>query len=585
MKKRIMSCFMALALCLTLLPTAALADDSNHTAGDHTGFTKLWMKADGTLMKGDDTWNVSTDGYGSYLPLNTGKYYLETALVLKNAYIAIRGVDVTLCLNDKTISCGDNTDPNYMIGVYYNNSQDQIAGHLTLTDCQNNDGKISGGSQKAVLVGGGSTLDMYGGTITSSSGYGVNVNSSGNDNKKTTFNMNGGTITGSSGYGVLLDGGTAAEFTMSGGTISNNKGRGVLVQGGTFTMKDGATITDNTVTGNNGGGVYVNSNSTFNMEGGTISNNKATGGSNSYGGGVFVTSGSKFNMSGTAQITGNTASTDGGGVFVDSGTTFTVSGTPTITGNNNIRNGSNVTNNVHLFNNTITIGTGGLTESESTKPQIGVTVDSKYAPTDGNPVAITSTNATETYKDYFVSDSDKCLTQFNSTDSTVELAAVPKTELTSRNTKITITNTGGFVYSGTEITPTVTVTYDGNTPLNLGTDYTVSYANNTNAGTATVIVTGKDNYTGEVTQRWTIDKRIISVSNVTLKDKVYNGKVEDDPNKVTGVIFENLPTGAAQPDYTIKSVTYTDANVSAKEQNIDVEVKKNASGSARFAPQ
>lgn len=157
MKKRIMSCFMALALCLTLLPTAALADDSNHTAGDHTGFTKLWMKADGTLMKGDDTWNVSTDGYGSYLPLNTGKYYLETALVLKNAYIAIRGVDVTLCLNDKTISCGDNTDPNYMIGVYYNNSQDQIAGHLTLTDCQNNDGKISGGSQKAVLVGGGST--------------------------------------------------------------------------------------------------------------------------------------------------------------------------------------------------------------------------------------------------------------------------------------------------------------------------------------------------------------------------------------------------------------------------------------------
>ena len=39
MKKRILSCLMALVLCLTLLPTAALAGETEGTAQDtHLGF-------------------------------------------------------------------------------------------------------------------------------------------------------------------------------------------------------------------------------------------------------------------------------------------------------------------------------------------------------------------------------------------------------------------------------------------------------------------------------------------------------------------------------------------------------------------
>ena len=50
-------------------------------------------------------------------------------------------------------------------------------------------------------------------------------------------------------------------------------------------------------------------------------------------------------------------------------------------------------------------------------------------------------------------------------------------------------------YTGSMITPNITVTYNGQT-LTLGKDYVVNYANNINTGNATVTVTGIGNYTG-----------------------------------------------------------------------------------------
>lgn len=59
------------------------------------------------------------------------------------------------------------------------------------------------------------------------------------------------------------------------------------------------------------------------------------------------------------------------------------------------------------------------------------------------------------------------------------------------------------VYSGSAITPAVTVTYDGTT-LTEGTDYTVAYSNNVNPGTATVTITGIGGYTGSTSVTFTI---------------------------------------------------------------------------------
>lgn len=58
-------------------------------------------------------------------------------------------------------------------------------------------------------------------------------------------------------------------------------------------------------------------------------------------------------------------------------------------------------------------------------------------------------------------------------------------------------------FTGSAIEPEITVT-DGENTLTLGTDYTVSYSDNINAGTATAKITGKGNYSGTVEKTFTI---------------------------------------------------------------------------------
>lgn len=68
-----------------------------------------------------------------------------------------------------------------------------------------------------------------------------------------------------------------------------------------------------------------------------------------------------------------------------------------------------------------------------------------------------------------------------------------------------------YTYDGTEKTPDVTVT-NGSTTLTKGTDYTVSYSNNINAGTATVTISGAGSYIGAIKETFTINKASQSVA-------------------------------------------------------------------------
>lgn len=97
------------------------------------------------------------------------------------------------------------------------------------------------------------------------------------------------------------------------------------------------------------------------------------------------------------------------------------------------------------------------------------------------------------------------------------------------------------VYTGSPITPlpTVTVTLDGVvTTLELGRDYTLTYSNNTNAGTATVTVTGTGNYTGTLSNTWTI---LGATLVVTANDQsyFYDGSLHGEP--VTAVAVNDQP--------------------------------------------
>jgi len=68
-----------------------------------------------------------------------------------------------------------------------------------------------------------------------------------------------------------------------------------------------------------------------------------------------------------------------------------------------------------------------------------------------------------------------------------------------------IQDIAAVTYSSEALTPAVTVK-DGTTELIKDTHFTVSYTDNTNAGTATVTITGIGDYTGTVTKTFTINK-------------------------------------------------------------------------------
>lgn len=78
-----------------------------------------------------------------------------------------------------------------------------------------------------------------------------------------------------------------------------------------------------------------------------------------------------------------------------------------------------------------------------------------------------------------------------------------------------IANIPSVTYNTRAHTPDVTVTFNGST-LEAGKDYDVAYTNNINAGTATVTVTGKGNFTGTASKDFAIAQAYLSVENQTV---------------------------------------------------------------------
>lgn len=363
MKKRVLSLFVALALCFSMLPTAALAEeagaapdaanaDSTYTAGEDAGLAGgeddsapddtdggdtdssgemqdgeadaaaeagthtahcVCGKDSGTTVNGH-THNTSTTWTATdALPGTAGSYYLTQSV--SGDWTVPEG-EVNLCLNGQTIS-GSIT-----VGS---------GATLTLTDCTD-----SGRVQGEVTVNGG-TFELYGGTITGGVQVGIK---GGSYQTGSNFTMYGGTISGhnassGSGGGVFLVGTSnqtdPPSFTMHGGTISNNTagasdggGGGIYVgEKCSFTMY-GGTITGNTATNGNGGGIYIHFNAgNVSISNATITGNKASAtGNTSYGhgGGIYSERGVTVE---NVTITGNNSTFEGGGIYGKGAITLT----------------------------------------------------------------------------------------------------------------------------------------------------------------------------------------------------------------------------------------------------------------------
>ena len=102
----------------------------------------------------------------------------------------------------------------------------------------------------------------------------------------------------------------------------------------------------------------------------------------------------------------------------------------------------------------------------------------------------------------------------------LETAEIPALSRISISKASVTLSTSTYAYDGKAKKPGVTVKLNGKALKN-GTDYTVSYSNNKNIGTATVKITGKGSYTGTITKTFKINPAKQEIQKLTAKSKAF----------------------------------------------------------------
>ncbi len=173
-------------------------------------------------------------------------------------------------------------------------------------------------------------------------------------------------------------------------------------------------------------------------------------------------------------------------------------------------------------------------------------------------------------------------TNTNTPTPTKKPTATPTTRPTNTNTptpvdistatNVTVTGISNATYTGSAITQPNLVVKVGTKTLTLGTDYTVSYSNNTAAGTATLTITSKGNYKGTITKTFTISKASVSGATVSgLNSQAYTGSTITLSSLVVKVGGRTLVVGT---DYT---VTYSN-NIAVGTATVTITGKGNYTG-------
>lgn len=140
------------------------------------------------------------------------------------------------------------------------------------------------------------------------------------------------------------------------------------------------------------------------------------------------------------------------------------------------------------------------------------------------------------------------------------------------NAVVSTESLDGFVYDGNEKAPSVTsVSLFGET-LILGTDYTVSYTNNVNAGDATIKVCGTGSFSGCKNTSFKIKPISIIPTISTIANVKYDG------NEQKPII--SVYNGETLLDVSSYSVTFSN-NVNAGTGKVEISLTGNYSGSAQ----
>ena len=376
----------------------------------------------------------------------------------------------------------------------------------------------TGGSLAAGIGGGyeapGETITISGGSVTATGGNAAAGIGGGIRRSGGNITISGGSVTATGGNAAAgIGDGSGDEIGGSGGSFATGADGHALIVASSISDKSQRDSWSGIIFQGDNGEVYGNPTIQENMEipsGKTLTVPKNIT--------LTVKDGVTLTNSGT--ITGD-GTLDGEGNLVGSGTVA-----QTIT--NNLQKDSNVT--VKVNSSPATYGS-----------KVDITATISKAATISRAATISKatnaiTRAAENQVEFFVeTDSNKkSLGTANvngdaATLSDVEISqekgfAVGENTITAEyggsmglkpqtgSTRLTVegdlndatvTVNGEYFYTNSSITPEVSVTWNG-TQLTKDTDYTVNCTNNTNAGTATVTVTGTGYYTGKKMENFTI---------------------------------------------------------------------------------
>lgn len=118
-------------------------------------------------------------------------------------------------------------------------------------------------------------------------------------------------------------------------------------------------------------------------------------------------------------------------------------------------------------------------------------------------------------------------------------------------------------YTGNAIKPKVTVKAKVNkkTVTLKSSDYTPAYKNNINAGTATVTVTGKGNYTGSKSKNFTITPVALGSLELEYESAAYTGEALEPETTVTATVGGNVQELIKDQDYTVEYADNTEPGI------------------------
>ena len=197
--------------------------------------------------------------------------------------------------------------------------------------------------------------------------------------------------------------------------------------------------------------------------------------------------------------------------------------------------------------------TANMVQSIASQPYTGSAIEPTVTVKDGRKTLTAGTDYTVTYKDNTnVGTATATVTGTGNYTGSVET----KFNITAKAlTASMVQDIAAQTYTGSPIVPKLTVK-DGETALSKDTDYTVKYQNNLNAGTATVTLTGKGNYSDSVSKTFTIKQKDVTAQRAATDIQVVVDKgTFDEPTfgDVTGTLTYSYD-GATSYDAIVKKL-------------------------------